>query len=157
MNENIDLSKNINLENLKDFKKNIDNVIDSLNKSVDYNLPIATTETLGGVKVDGTTVTINDDGVISATTGGGGGSASEKPINYITVNGTFSAITIDFANPLSEDANICLLANMFDLINNAIKPSSSSIQSFDISATQLILSNGSRNYYKTCFIITEAD
>jgi len=37
-----------------------------------YTLPAATTDTLGGVKVDGTTITAND-GVISAVGGGGGG------------------------------------------------------------------------------------
>ena len=35
-----------------------------------YTLPTASTTTLGGVKVDGTTVTINQDGVISATASG---------------------------------------------------------------------------------------
>lgn len=40
-----------------------------------YSLPIASTSTLGGVKVDGSTITINA-GVISATGGGGGGSGS---------------------------------------------------------------------------------
>jgi len=38
-----------------------------------YILPKATTTTLGGVKVDGSTIIINSDGVISATGGGGGG------------------------------------------------------------------------------------
>lgn len=37
-----------------------------------YTLPEATTDTLGGVKVDGTTITATD-GVISAVGGGGGG------------------------------------------------------------------------------------
>lgn len=37
-----------------------------------YTLPTASTSTLGGVKVDGTTITISD-GVISSAGGGGGG------------------------------------------------------------------------------------
>ena len=37
-----------------------------------YNLPTASTSLLGGVKVDGTTITINGSGVISSTGGGGG-------------------------------------------------------------------------------------
>ena len=41
------------------------------NKPTPYTLPTASTTTLGGVKVDGTTVTITD-GVISAAGGGGG-------------------------------------------------------------------------------------
>ena len=36
-----------------------------------YTLPTATTTVLGGVKVDGTTITINGSGVISSTVGGG--------------------------------------------------------------------------------------
>lgn len=40
-----------------------------------YTLPTASTTTLGGVKVDGTTITIADDGVISSA---GGGSSSNN-------------------------------------------------------------------------------
>lgn len=38
-----------------------------------YSLPTASTSQLGGVKVDGSTVTIDGNGVISASGGGGGG------------------------------------------------------------------------------------
>jgi hypothetical protein len=43
-----------------------------------YTLPKASTSVLGGVKVDGTTITIAADGTITSTAsgGGGGGSAS---------------------------------------------------------------------------------
>lgn len=41
-----------------------------------YTLPTASTSTLGGVKVDGNTITIAD-GVISAKSGGGGGGSGE--------------------------------------------------------------------------------
>jgi len=41
-----------------------------------YTLPIATTSLLGGVKPDGTTVTVTGGGVISAMGGGGGPAAS---------------------------------------------------------------------------------
>lgn len=52
-----------------------------------YTLPTATTSTLGGVKVDGTTITITD-GVISATSSGG---SSYTFINGLTENnGTVS-------------------------------------------------------------------
>jgi len=37
-----------------------------------YTLPTASTTVLGGVKIDGTTITIDGNGVISANTGGGG-------------------------------------------------------------------------------------
>lgn len=51
-------------------------------------LPTASTTQLGGVKVDGTTITIAG-GVISAA--GGGGGASLSAINYWTANQRFSA------------------------------------------------------------------
>ena len=40
---------------------------------VSYELPIATTEILGGVMPDGTTITVDENGVISAVGGSGGG------------------------------------------------------------------------------------
>lgn len=58
----------------------------------EYSLPVASTTTLGGVKIDGSTITIND-GVISAIGGGSGGTTnydllSNKPqINGITLTG----------------------------------------------------------------------
>lgn len=58
----MDGNKNINLENLSDFKKNIDNVINSLTKSIE--LPIATTDTLGGIKPDNNTNFVDEDGVL---------------------------------------------------------------------------------------------
>lgn len=77
--DNMNKKKNINLENLEDFKKNIDNVIDSLNKSVDFDLPVATTETLGGVKVDGITITVDDSGVISVSDSGNSSGGDINP------------------------------------------------------------------------------
>lgn len=50
-----------------------------------YVLPTASTSELGGVKVDGTTVTI-DDGVISATGGGGGTTVTPNPEGSATVD-----------------------------------------------------------------------
>lgn len=72
--------------------KSINGIIDTVNELVDggggggYTLPIATTETLGGVKVDGTTITANGDGVISAIGGGGGGSV--ETLNWTKVDTT---------------------------------------------------------------------
>lgn len=48
----------------------------------EYTLPTASTTVLGGVKVDGTTITIQD-GVISST-GGGGGSTSDNVVTLDT-------------------------------------------------------------------------
>lgn len=72
--------------------KSINGIIDTVNELIEgggggggYTLPIATTETLGGVKVDGTTITANVDGVISAIGGGGG---SVETLNWTKVDTT---------------------------------------------------------------------
>ncbi len=43
---------------------------DLINKPSAYSLPTASTSTLGGVKVDGSTITIDNNGVISGSSGG---------------------------------------------------------------------------------------
>lgn len=58
----------------------------------EYTLPVATTTTLGGVKPDGTTITITDDGTISSVGGSGGTSdyvdLTNKPqINSVELTG----------------------------------------------------------------------
>lgn len=63
-----------------------------------YSLPTATTSVLGGVKVDGTTITITN-GVISSTGGGGGGesyvlpTATTSVLGGVKVDGTTITIT----------------------------------------------------------------
>lgn len=48
-----------------------------------YTLPKATTSVLGGVKVDGITITVDTDGIISASgTGGGGGSTASGVVPF---------------------------------------------------------------------------
>jgi hypothetical protein len=59
--------------------------------SGNYVLLPATTTRLGGVKIDGTTITINDQGVISSTSGGGSGNAN------ITVSDTAPSTTTEGA------------------------------------------------------------
>lgn len=56
-----------------------------------YTLPTASTSTLGGVKVDGSTITITD-GVISSK-GGSAGSEPEKYIKDASVNGNTLTLT----------------------------------------------------------------
>ena len=92
--------------------KSINGIIDTVNELVDgggggYTLPIATTETLGGVKVDGTTITANGDGVISAIGGGG----SVETLNWTKVDTTVTINLIPTGlnkiyNILSKDFNI---------------------------------------------------
>lgn len=58
-----------------------------------YTLPPATTSTLGGVKVDGTTITATD-GVISAV-GGGGGGGYDLVINVTLNDGGTAVVSHD--------------------------------------------------------------
>ena len=62
----------------------------------DYTLPVATSETLGGVKVDGTSITINSNGVISSATQGLDFSALTTAMTTGTMSGI--NITADTAN-----------------------------------------------------------
>lgn len=56
--------------------------------NVAVNLLYATTSTIGGVKVDGTSITINGSGVISAATGGGG---TVTGVSVATSNGFYGS------------------------------------------------------------------
>lgn len=61
------------------------------------DVPIATTETAGKVKPDGTTITITDDGTISAVAGGGSAPANMVTTDTeqtITANKTFSPSSV---------------------------------------------------------------
>jgi hypothetical protein len=53
-----------------------------------YSLPTASTSVLGGVKVDGVSVTINGNGIISAPGGGGGVVLPADAIGFLYNNGT---------------------------------------------------------------------
>jgi hypothetical protein len=69
-----------------------------------YTLPIATTSTLGGVIVDGTTITISQSGVISAASSGSFNNASltgtttiQHPAEIITtLSGATGTVAHDF-------------------------------------------------------------
>lgn len=81
----------------------------------EYSLPVASTTTLGGVKIDGNTIVIND-GVISAVGGGSGGTTnyntlSNKPqINGITLSGNQTSTDLGL-QPAGDYATTNDLAN----------------------------------------------
>lgn len=58
------------------------------NVASSYSLPTASTTVLGGVKVDGTTITIDGNGVISSAGGGGSMTAAEVSALFDNVNPT---------------------------------------------------------------------
>ncbi len=53
----------------------------------DYTLPVATDTTLGGVKVDGTTITVSDDGVISGSSNYELSTASTTVLGGVKIDG----------------------------------------------------------------------
>lgn len=63
---------------------------DSVTVGSDYTLPVATDSTLGGVKVDGTSITINSDGVISSVSQG----LDFNALTNAMTTGTLSGINI---------------------------------------------------------------
>lgn len=85
-----------------DDKSNLVNAINSVNKQ---NIPIATENNVGVVKVDGTTTTVDKDGTIHAVGGGGGGGGttdyaalSNKPkINNVELSGNKSLDELNIA------------------------------------------------------------
>lgn len=66
-----------------------------------YELPIASTETLGGVKIDGTTITIDEDGTIHADVSEG----TVKSVNHVEPdeNGNVELTVVDYADNLTSD------------------------------------------------------
>lgn len=74
-----------------------------------YTLPTASTTTLGGVKVDGTTITISD-GVITAVggfdNGGGGGGGSTTIDVYQNTSYVLATSTLRFAGPLVSVSDV---------------------------------------------------
>ena len=94
---------------------------DLIDKPSEYQLPIASTTTLGGVKVDGTTILIND-GVISSVGGGTGGTnnynlLTNKPsINGVELTGNKTSeelglFNLPISNILETSGTITLLSN----------------------------------------------
>lgn len=60
-----------------------------------YTLPVASTDVLGGVRVDGSTI-VSVDGVISAHAGGGASGRVVFPVGYVVQNTTGVNPSVDF-------------------------------------------------------------
>lgn len=91
-----------------------------------YTLPVASTDTLGGVKVDGSTITIAD-GVISST--GGSGSGVEAGTDTVVEDGKLSTIyggsytraTKDYA--MTIKSNTTTTVTIENIMRNVSNPS----------------------------------
>lgn len=68
---------------------------DSIIVGSDYTLPMATDSTLGGVKVDGTTITIDSDGIIHGSSSYELPTASNTTLGGVKVDGTSITISSD--------------------------------------------------------------
>lgn len=87
-------------------------------------LPFASTSNVGAVKVDGSTITIDGNGVISSTSsGGGGGSGSVTSITpgtglYSNTNGAYSNDPITTTGILSIDTSIVVTKDLTQTLTN---------------------------------------
>ena len=91
-----------------------------------YTLPTASTSTLGGVKVDGSTITITD-GVISSSGGGGGGGSALTLYTDRNNNALYldAALTDDIVSHYDNDYPAMYQAmtdaNSIKIINDTLK------------------------------------
>lgn len=81
-----------------------------------YTLPTASNSTLGGVKVDGTTITINGSGVISSTGGGSSQTYSRTTVTATAGQTTFTAtytvgLVIVYVNGILLDSSSYTASN----------------------------------------------
>lgn len=80
-----------------------------------YTLPIASTTVLGGVKVDGTTILADSDGVISSVGGGGSSSFSNQYVlTGTTSNATETEILVNGSTriPVATNKSVNYIANI---------------------------------------------
>lgn len=80
-----------------------------------YSLPKASTTVLGGVKVDGTTVLVDSDGVISSVGGGGSSSFSNQYVlTGTTSNATETEILVNGSTriPVATNKSVNYIANI---------------------------------------------
>lgn len=118
---------------------------------VSADLPVATTSALGAVKPDGTTITVNGSGVISASGGGGGGTSVQ--FGAANPNGVNTPVLVQSANAASSasvtttnavtSGNLLVVAGM---ANNGLSSATVS-DTLGTSYTQLKYVSGSAAIY----------
>jgi hypothetical protein len=114
-----------------------------------WDLLPATTSTLGGVKVDGTSVTINQHGVISAM---GGATFTATNISYFTNDiGYLTSSTLSAYLPADNDSMYLTSTNVLSLINaHAFTVTNVGYFSNDVG----YLTSGTVNQYVNNFTVT---
>lgn len=150
-----------NLSSLKtDDKSSIVNAINSINREA---TPIATIDTVGLVKPDGTTTTVDADGTIHAVGGGGGGSGtsdyealSNKPlINNVELKGNVSLEDLNLMDKdtleeaLNSKANSNNVYSKNYIDTNVISVLNDKADSSSVNAALALKANASDVYSKS--------
>lgn len=150
-----------NLSSLKtDDKSSIVNAINSINREA---TPIATIDTVGLVKPDGTTTTVDADGTIHAVGGGGGGSGtsdyealSNKPlINNVELKGNVSLEDLNLMDKdtleeaLNSKANSNNVYSKNYIDTNVISVLNDKADSSSVNAALALKANSSDVYSKS--------
>ena len=71
-----------------------------------YSLPTASTGTLGGVKVDGSTITIDGSGVITAHASGSSGVSSIYAGTGVSVNANTGSVTVSIGQAVGTNSDV---------------------------------------------------
>lgn len=99
-----------------------------------YTLPVATTNTLGGVKPDGETILVTEDGTISVVGGGQGGTSNynelnNKPkINGIELVGDSSLELLDIQGTITPESPLNMTVKETGLLKGLTKNSDGTYQ-----------------------------
>ena len=115
------------------------------------SLPIATTSTLGGVKVDGTTITVDANGVISGASTYVLPTASTSTLGGVKIDGT--TITIDSNGVISSQAggSTYTAGNGINIVNDEISIDTSVVATQSDIPTNYVTTDTTQNItgYKT--------
>ena len=125
------------------------------NNSSDYELPTASTTTLGGVKVDGTTITIDGNGVIRSTVTSNGENSIGGPATWGNITGDISSQS-DLQEELNKKVNGVGITSVIRLTQDEYD----SLQSIDENAQYIIVGETSTQggeYISTSSVVTSLD
>lgn len=118
-------------------------------------LPTASTTTLGGVKVDGTTITIDGNGVISSTVTSSGENSVGGPASWGNITGDISSQS-DLQEELNKKVNGVGITSVIRLTQEEYD----SLQSIDENAQYIIVGETSTqggDYISTSSVVTSLD